>query len=124
MIKRSIPVNIELTRSEFVEEFWSLDSHQMAAFFSALGDKPTIDLSMQLEYVRQSPLLYNKGRMVMEKIGEYAWNEPVSLSSDQKYMAIVKAAHNLAMMLDNDIGMDKPELTHLWQALGEIGIER
>lgn len=50
--------------------------------------------------------------------------EFMNLFSYKKYIKIIKEAHKLALFLDNDIGMDKPELTHLWQALGEIGIER
>lgn len=74
-----IPLTVEYEPSpeELAEEFYSLYDNGMASFFNHIGElfqykDEAMPLSMQLEYVSQSPVLNEKGRFAMQKIGEYA----------------------------------------------------
>jgi len=61
---------INLEGSDVAELFWQLDDCEMAAFFNRLS--MVKDLPFQLQAVTDCEILSDRGRIVMQRIGEYA----------------------------------------------------
>ncbi len=71
-IKREICIDVNLSPSELAEEFWSMDEAEQATFFNKLGEISSGKLPMQLQYISTSSFLEQRGRMVMQMIGDYS----------------------------------------------------
>lgn len=74
-IKRNFSLKIYLTIQETAESFCDMDEEEMAEFFNLISDitgKWPNPFCMQLQYVTDSKRLNQKGRNIMEQIGEYS----------------------------------------------------
>lgn len=63
------------TPKELAEEFCMLYESAQAKFFNEIGEifaNEPHQLCIQLQYLSDSPILNDKGRYAMKKIGEYA----------------------------------------------------
>lgn len=70
MIERRVSVKLEPTPKELAREFAAMGNHEQAEFFNTLAEELD-SWSMQLQYVRDSVILSNKGLALMKLIGEY-----------------------------------------------------
>lgn len=71
-MKRTINQEIEVnpTPEELAESFWDMSEVEQARFFNHLGEIAD-GLPMQLQAVTDCERLEVKGRLVMQRIGEY-----------------------------------------------------
>ena len=88
MIKKDILVDIDLKPEEIAAEFASMGASEQARFFNELAtitEKWDTPFSFQLQYITDDPDLTDDARIIMEKIGDYAYTDRSKKVDDQIY---------------------------------------
>ena len=66
-------IDVEIFPEQIAQEWWDMGSNNHVNFFNWIGDNVSLEhLSMQLQYVTDHPMLTDKARRIMDKIGEYS----------------------------------------------------
>lgn len=66
-------LDVEVFPEQIGQEWWDMGSENHVNFFNWLGDNVDLtSLSNQLQFVTDHPMLTDKARRIMDKIGQYA----------------------------------------------------
>lgn len=124
-ISKTLKVNIE--PHEAAEIFCDMDAEQQAQFFNHVGrltERWTNHLAQQLESIRSSGVLTEKGVYIMCKIGEYAEIGENSRLQEHKPEELETAITALKNLLEKNLSEVPKASRHLyaevWKKANEV----